>query len=64
MKLRCVRESDESSVRGAMCGSGGKGGTQLRLIANNLGDSQIEFTEIKSFHASGDKKAGHLKDYQ
>jgi hypothetical protein len=40
-----------------------QGGTQLRLIANNLGNKQLEFTEVKSFHAAGDKKAGNLKDY-
>lgn len=40
-----------------------QGGTQLRLIANNLGNNQLEFTEIKSFHATGNSKLGYLNDY-
>jgi hypothetical protein len=41
-----------------------QGGTQLRLIAYNRGNGQLEFAEIKSFHSAGDKKAGKLSQYE
>ena len=40
-----------------------QGGTQLRLTANNLGNNQLAFAEVKSFHAAGDKKLGYLNSY-
>ncbi|MBE9006505.1 DUF4157 domain-containing protein [Fortiea sp. LEGE XX443] len=39
-----------------------QGSTQLRLLAYNRGNGQLEFTTIGSFHATG-KKLGNLNDY-